>query len=452
MSEVKDNQLVRGAIALADGVGPIFNDQPVMGVVIITDGRLMFNNQRVLPIRILSGEVTPPDPDPGEGGGSVVGLIANRFQVATAATNIAQNFTSRRMHYANSAGDVSGIKCVDVGWYMGEGGAVAGGGARIKRYIEYPAGVFHGVTWAGVANVRVEGDTTSVYVSDVVLSSVTGEPLVIPAGEQFFERTVNINAAAASFPVMVTPAAPSVLGLPDGNSGSDLGNTGTINPTTTQNTFGAVAMIGNIASSGARSFIVLGDSIAYGQGDVTNVGALGGSGWVARMLDAAGHSYLKIACPGQSASELAAAHGAVVALLGALTYTDAIVEYGVNDLRIGRVKAQVLADQQTLYGLLDATRVYQTTITPRTDSSNAWADVAGQTPKTDGAMADLTPLNTAIRAGVANVTGIIDTADAAMSARDSNKWAGPFPPTLDGTHPTSARAAALATALVPQIA
>jgi hypothetical protein len=414
----------------------IYNEQVVRGAVIIADGRKLYNNRRVIPASI-AGLVS-----------TTLGLVANRLQIPTSVATIAANFTSRRSHYAHPAGDISGIQCVDVGWYMAQGGPTAADACTIKRYIEYPAGTFHQVTWAGAASIAIASNSGPTK-SDVVVSSVTGQPLVIPAGAQFFERTVNLNASVTNFPVQVMPAGCSVLGLPDGNVTTDQGNGAAIGATSTTNTFGAAALIGSINSAAARSFIVFGDSIAFGQGDVTNVGAKGSSGWVARMLDNLGHTYFKLAMPGQSAYELSISYAKVAALVSVLKYSDVIFEHGVNDLRIGRTLAQILADQQTLYMNVigPGVRRFQTTITPRTTSSNSWADVAGQSPQTDGNMASLNPLNTAIRAGVANIDFVIETADAAMSARDSDVWGGPFPPVLDGTHPTSARAAALATAL-----
>lgn len=330
---------------------------------------------------------------------------------------------------------------------MTTSGATNGGNRTIKKYIEYPVGVFHQVLWSGVLSKSITG-ASGTSKSDVLLSSVTGLPLVIAAGDVFYERTVNLNATVASFPVSVTPAGADVLGLPDGNvSGLDLGNSGDIVPSTGVNTFGAAAIIGKIAAPNARSFVIIGDSIAFGQGDVSSVGAKGGSGWIARMLDHLGFSYVKIAMPGQQASELAASFASPAALLAQCSFSDAIFEHGVNDLRLSRTKAQILADLQTLYALAGNARICQTTITPRSDTTDSYATIVNQTPKTDGNMADLTPLNTDIRAGTANVDFVLEAADAAMSVRNSNIWGGPFPPTLDGTHPTSAKAAAMALSL-----
>lgn len=383
----------------------------------------------------------------GEAVVPTTGLIANRGQIPTNVTTIANNTTSRRKHWSHSAGSVTNIRCVDTLWYLRSSTLqpAAGADRTIKRYIEYPAGTFHQVKWSGAANLAMT-NAAGTYKSDIVMSSVTGEPLTIPAGTAFYERTVAV-VGGANFPVIETPAAANVLGLEDGNDLTDKGNSGTISVSTGVNTFGSAAFVGTINATNARSFTVFGDSIAFGQGDVSSVGSLQGSGWIARLLDRYGYPYTKIALGGQTVQAAAGSTASVAAFLAQINFSDAIFEYGVNDLRLSRTKAQIEADLQTMYALVGAAHIHQTTITPRSESTDSYATVANQTPKTDGNMADLTPLNADIRTGLSNVDVVIEAADAAMSARDSNVWGGPFPPVLDGTHPTSAKAAAMAAAL-----
>lgn len=381
------------------------------------------------------------------GSGAALGIVASRFQAATATSGINPLTTSRRHHYAHAAGAITDLQCVETSWYMSLSGPVAGPSRKFKRYIEYPENVFHPVLWGG----SLQKDVASIMgtaKSDVVLSSLTGLPLEIPAGALFYERTVTLDAAAVSMPVIVMPAGHTALGIPDGNvNATDLGNSGTVPASAGANTIGSTVIIGKIKAANARSFVVVGDSITYGQGDITGVGAMGGSGYPARLMERNGFGYLKIGMMGQQAADLAANKASVAALFAAINFSDAMFEHGVNDLRLGRTKDQILADHQTLYTMAGAARIGQATITPRADSSNAYADVAGQTPKTDGTMASLNDLNAAIRAKPTNVAYVIEAADAAMSARDSDVWSGPFPPTPDGTHPTSPKAAAMAAAI-----
>ncbi len=384
--------------------------------------------------------------------GETAGIVGNRFQVATAVGTIAANTTSRRVHYAHPLAAVTDLQCVDSAWYISDGTLqpAAASSRVIKRYIEYPDGVFHQVLWSGVSSKTV---SVGSYKSDVVLSSVTGLVLIIPAGAKFAERTVNLTSSVANFPLIEMPANNSTLGLEDGNSLTDQGNSGTISADAVTTSFGSVAIVGKIGKGqsgpAAKSYLGIGDSIMFSQGDISSVGPYGGSGWFGRLMDAAGGMpYLKIAKKGQAAQDFAGSTSSISALLALISYSDVICEHGVNDLRIGRTAAQILADHQTIYGLLGSANIFQTTLTPRTTSTSGdYTSVADQTPKTDGNMADLTPLNTSIRDVPANVDIVLDVADVAMSARNSNVWSGPFPPVLDGTHPTSAKAAAMAAAL-----
>ncbi|QWY83562.1 SGNH hydrolase-type protein [Rhizobium phage RHph_X2_26] len=379
------------------------------------------------------------------------GIPANRFQAANAVISIAANFTSMREHFASSEGDITDLQFTESKWYLAATGIPTVGGNRtIKKFIEYPAGVFHQVRWAGSTTLAI---TSGSYKSDVVLSSVTGLPLVIPASAKWWERTVNLGATVSNFPVIQLPASSVALGVDDGNDATDKGDNGTIAPTSTVNTFGANGMIGTILAENARSFVLGGDSIFWGEGDISGVGPLGGSGWGARAMDALGLPYIKIARGGQSAQQMASAMGSVTALFNLLAFSDMAFEWGVNDLRLGQTDEQILANQQLMYTEWGAgRRLWQTTITPRSDSTDGYATVAGQTPKTDGRMVDLTPLNTAIRLKPSPLFGIIEAADAAMSARDSNVWRAPPVPVTDGTHPNSYMADYMADALYSQFA
>lgn len=369
-----------------------------------------------------------------------VGIIANRFQVPTMTASLPINYTSRRSHFAHPDGAVSNFKTIDCNFAIVGNQPQLASTRTIKRYIEYPAGVFTQVLWGGQPTVTISA------------SNVISDPinLTIPAGAEFWERTVNLTANS-TFPCQQLPASSQAVGVPDGNSASDLGNSGTISATSVVTTFGATAMVGDIAVNGARSYGIVGDSIAFGEGDITGVGAKRGSGWIARALDVHGYPYVKITKPGQQATEFVTALSLVTPFLALLPLTDVICEHGINDLRLSRTQAQILADQQTIYGLFGGKRIYQTTLTPRSASTDAYATTVNQSGKTDGNMAALVPINGVIRAKPANVSQIIDAADAAMTARDSLIWPAPPVPTADGTHPNSYMANVMAQSLVSQM-
>jgi lysophospholipase L1-like esterase len=335
---------------------------------------------------------------------------------------------------------------VEIDWYMQINGPVAGSARSLIKTIEYPVGVFHPVTWGGNVQLDLPGTFTKV-VSDIVISSVTGLPLLIPAVAMYRERTFNVTSIA-NMPTRILPAAANVLGCSDGNTASNALNSGTIGPTTGTRTFGSVAIIGDILAANARSVVIAGDSLVWGQGDATSLGANQSSGWWERLMSAAGVSTLKLAMPGITTGGFVSSLTVIADLLSVIPFSEGECELGLNDLTSGVSVATILANHQTIYGLFAGKPITQDTITTRTDSNNAYADAAGQAVKTDGNMAGLNPLNDQIRAIPANVTRVRDVADADMTARNSGIHAGPFPPVGDGTHFFSPKAADIASKLV----
>ncbi len=406
-----------------------------------------------VPVRFVTGKAAQNsagqwvDTIPVQGGGVVktAGIAGNRFMLPTGAQAYPTPYTSGPVHFAPAAGDVTNLKCVEIDWYIQINGPVAGSARSLLKTIEYPAGVFHPVTWGGAVQLDLPGTITKA-VSDIVISSVTGLPLVIPAAAMYRERTFNVTSIS-NMPTRILPGNANVIGSSDGNTASNALNSGTISPTTGTRTFGSVAIVGDILAANAKSVVIAGDSLVWAQGDVTGVGANQSSGWWERMMSAAGIPTLKLAMPGITTSGFIASLAAISDLMSVIPYSDGENELGLNDLTAGTSVATILANYQTIYGLFGSKPITQNTITTRTDSSNSYADTAGQSVKTDGNMAGLNTLNDSIRAGLAHVVRVRDVADADMTARNSGIHAGPFPPVLDGTHFTSAKAADIASKL-----
>lgn len=368
-------------------------------------------------------------------------LVANRLQYQTVTRAVSAPATYRREHYAHPDGDISAIQTVDINRYLSAVATGTAGAAHdMKRYIEYPAGVFYPVTWSGLATVTLASGAT--LTSDVVAG------LTIPAGAKFWERTVYLTSG--TFAAMELPAASTAIGVDDGSASGDLGNSGTIPQGGVTPTLGAQIIKGTVNATNARAFVINGDSITLGVGDITSVGAKSSSGYPARILDQHGWPYFKFCKGGQGIQDSVTLAATINANIGLFNYTDFIEQHGLNDLSLfSRTKAQIEADLQTIFALSNVVgkRIYKTTITPRTTSTDAWATVANQTPTTDGNMADLTGLNTDIRAGLANVNVVLEAADAAMTARNSNLHKAPPAGTADGTHIDSTRAALVASLL-----
>ena len=372
---------------------------------------------------------------------TVNSLVATRCQAPTGTAAIALNATCRREHRSPAGSAITAIQTVDIGLY-GLISPTNSSAYTIKRYIEYPAGTFTQVTWSSSATVTVSagGVTTSDSIS-----------ISIPADTKFWIRTVNVGGAVAAFPQIVLPANATTLGVDDGVDATDKGNSGTIAASAQANFFGPAAIIGTTATS-VRSFLLAGDSLTWGQGDITSVGSRSGSGYMARALDATGYPYCKMADQGHRAALWRQYSQKYQAFLDAIGYTDAICQIGVNDLSSGSSTTQLTFDLSFIANQIAprTETIAQTTLTPKTSSSDSWAVTGNQTASTTGNMAAINTMNGLIRTGLYGSQRLLEVADAAMSARDSKLWAltgvaGAV--TTDGVHPTSLMSATMGSSI-----
>jgi hypothetical protein len=217
-------------------------------------------------------------------------------------------------------------------------------------------------------------------------------------------------------------------------------------------TIGSVAIFGtvNALPDAVKSFVLLGDALTYGSGDITSVGQKGGSGWLARLLDKPGYPYLNTAMGAQSAQQFMFQLGKINTILALFGFTDVVVGFGLEDLRTGGVTADILNLYNAIFSQPNIANKYiwHTTIGPYTSSTDSWATVANQTARTDSNLSQLTSLNAAIRAKRPYVDEVLDLADASMSARDSLKHVAPPAGTANGRDFNSTRAELIASRLV----
>lgn len=392
------------------------------------------------------------NPGTGSGGSPPVtttfGLAANRADVPEGISTITANTTCRREHFAHPDGALSAIQTVDVGWYLNGSSAgipTTADSHVIKRYIEYPAGTFTQITWSAATSVTV--GVGAAVKSDLV-------PISIPAGAEFWERTVNLTSTVTNYPTISLPFASTTIGVDDGCVAStDLGNSGTVSAGGTTGFLGAAAIMGTIQTANARSFFIIGDSIAFGQADQSS-GAKGGSGYISRALDIHGYPYARMVVSGWSANSLVVNSTLPVAFIATLTFPEVIQQLGTNDMAVNsRSAAQILADHQTIYGMVTGKTIHQTTINSRTSSTDGFITTANQTVITIGTLSQLNSLNASIRALPTHVTDVLDAADGQMSARDSDIWSistlnGVAKNlTSDGIHPNQAGSSQIATAV-----
>jgi lysophospholipase L1-like esterase len=227
--------------------------------------------------------------------------------------------------------------------------------------------------------------------------------------------------------------------------------------------YGPSAVLG-IADPGAKAFLIAGDSIANGYGDglpsgqhdFTGVNAAGqpwknGGGYLARALSGkAGVINIAVSADfgrkfsGEQPNASTARRQSM-----ARYATDVICEYGRNDVSGASTSAQIQGYLITIWRRLArrGLTVHQTTITPKTTSTDSFMTVANQTVTTndsariavndwlrDGAPLDATTFAalavgaTGLRKGQPGhpLSTVIDAADAAESSRNSGKWNAPY--------------------------
>lgn len=362
-------------------------------------------------------------------------IAAQRGSISNGVTGAIAIQTSRNQYFAHPKGAISNLKLVYAQWYYDIGSFVettVGNSSTITASVEYPAGTFTQVTFSGSPSASIADG--GLLTSDI--ANVT-----IPAGAEFWVRTCHVPDGTQKIPYTNLPQTANTLGVHIGTTSSgDLTMSGTIANAAIQNVSGPVAIVGTVAAPNARAYIVAGDSIAWGQGDVSSADAKGGSGYVARALVNKG-AYTKLTCQGQYLAKTLSPRTKLTALIAALqgTYTDLACEFGINDLTLTSGMSTIQSNLQTYWGLYSG-RISQCTISPKTTSTDGWITTVNQTTSTSNFFTSdrLNTLNAWIRGLPAGLSNVIEAADAFMSARDSDLWLANNPGlTLDGVHPTS---------------
>lgn len=246
----------------------------------------------------------------------------------------------------------------------------------ISAVIEYPAGTFHTVTWSSATSVTITGGGADVY-SDAI-------PVAIPAGAQFYTRTlVSVASAGQKWPTMDVLQLASAQGdsatLATGTLPSI---TGALTPSNSATAFGPVAILGRTAAPNA--VVLIGDSIVSGNGDTqTNLA----TGYISRALNLE-WPILCVAQSGEAASialgagtGFAANHVHRKALIQGCGITHAIINYGNNDLGGSASSATVISALQVIYNLLFSLgiTVINGTIGTRSTSTDQFKTLANQT-------------------------------------------------------------------------
>ncbi|MBS7541995.1 SGNH/GDSL hydrolase family protein [Ancylobacter oerskovii] len=226
--------------------------------------------------------------------------------------------------------------------------------------------------------------------------------------------------------------------------------------------------VGIIARTTHGGVLGIGDSIVEGTGDAyaADDASDGGFGLIGRAVSSS-HAYISGAMAGD---DLETATRSCSNRLALARYVKNIVfEHGVNSIAGGATLAAMQANMLALWtrgagSARTGARLFQTTLTPETNSTDSWATLENQTARTNFSISgsgvreqlndwlrDGAPLLAgvpvaagtvgALRAGETDhpLHGVFDVADVVESSRNSGKWkvdgtAGKY--TADGIHPT----------------
>jgi lysophospholipase L1-like esterase len=361
-----------------------------------------------------------------------------------------------------------GIRLVFTNHYpVSSGGAVETNGTdpiTVKASIESPTTQLFPVTFGGASSVVIAPGAS-------VMSDPIG--ITIAKGTLFWTRTYVVVTAGQKWPrgaFSTFSASGQGHNYASGAAGADVTASGAA-PTggLSEYVYGPSAVLGLPADPGKAVVAIVGDSIAAGSSDNQ-------VGWIERWLND-NYAYQKVAYPSEAMTQWdpTTAGGAYcyrrAALLAREGVTHVIAEHIVNDL--GASSLPTLQARAFRYWtfLSRVGKVLATTCTPQTTSTDGWVTTGNQTVASPGTneprrlgwnawVRDGAPMNaagaaqavgdtapTTLRAGQAGhpLSGYIEVADAAESARDSGIWKANY--TSDGTHPNPTGAAAMAAAL-----
>jgi lysophospholipase L1-like esterase len=334
--------------------------------------------------------------------------------------------------------------CLLYGNYYWNGSNADTNGANnitVKASIEYPSGTFFPVTFGG-------STTTTITPGSFAISDQISGLSLAAAGDFFYSRTWVSQSAGEKWPIGLVTTPGNGEGVEEG--GTDKTASGTV-ATSTSFSYSPSAVLGTPTVPVAAVAIV-GDSIALGYNDTNGPWADRGFLWRAFGTTPTG-VYVNGAKNGAMANEMTATNAAVNRLQVLQYATDAICEFGINDIITNHTDSLVTikANLTAIWTMLNAAgvaRVYQTTITPSTTSADSWATTANQTTKTGETVR--TALNDWIRTTPSPLTGYLEVADIIESARNSGKFivtgAANYA-TTDGIHPTPAAHALIAAAV-----
>ena len=368
-----------------------------------------------------------------------LGAVSSKFILPSAINPANQSQMIRNGDFARDTISVGYLVFPNFYVSATSGGIDTAPGATrtINASIEYPAGVMHQVTFGGSATGTMT-DGQARMVSDPIAVS-------IPRGAQFW---INVRQASTAGIIY----ANSRTGYP-GFGDQEINSSGlnvadnTMVPGWTGAAGGATYRPLFVAMTRRPTVAVIGDSRVEGAANTSGavpypgevmpgIGPLFGCINLAR-----GGCTIQTAVTGTNSAKRREY----------LAYaTHGVMQLGINDISSARTAAQIRADRASFRAYAPTLTWIETTIPPKTSSTDSWATLTNQTLDTNNSVR--VTLNNLIRGGDAGVAGLFDIADAMESSRNSGKWKAPplvdAAITADGLHQNDA-GCALAVPFIP---
>jgi hypothetical protein len=298
---------------------------------------------------------------------------------------------------------------------------------NLKVELEYPEGKSMPLRFGGRGYVKLAGGAL-----------VTTDPLdvALPKGARYIvSTTVTVDEPPFKWPQNLLTSIPTgdvnVVGTDVATMSADITRPELRN----QHRFGYGPY--NIIGRPDRpsvSVIVLGDSVVAGQGAEDDYGD---RAFVERALNVQ-VAWCNLAVPGASMNSFLGQSGLEQSMINH-RFTHAISCLGWGDVRGGNVP-RIQGHFLELWTMLSkmGCKVFQTTITPFTKSTDKWTTTEGQTPADPNFLPGSTyqHVNAWLRTVPAPLTGVFDPAALLETSIDSGIWIAPDhqPVTVDGPH------------------
>lgn len=411
--------------------------------------------------KAVSIAVSPPVPSPSHTRREAATRVNLRNFSYTAAGGSVMHQSRIRHRLAAGGGNKTNIQLRYAGFFFqaGAAGDLAApvNKSDLKVAIEYPPGQINPVTFAAASSASLTGGST-VLVSDVVIDSLTGLPLVAPAGAVLYEQNSYVQASNVFVaPQEVWPSLGEYSHFGDNTmvdkSQIATGQAGALALASTGQAWGACSIIADSVTA-QPAVVIVGDSIATGNGGDNSAVQIEAAGYVARALGNT-FGWMRMTCPQASISSAINAAWCR-SLLSNHRVTHAICQMGINNVLAGEsaelIKSKLLNEWLLLYNA--GIKVWQCTLTPIT--SGTYTTLNGQTAHANDAIR--LAVNAWIRTRPWPLSGVFDVA---AKVEISSKWAAldgsgnviTNPATAgtataqDGVHPTPDGHAKLATGI-----